>query len=393
MTLVMPQDISARLARQWQRADKRIALFSSETTWPERINLREPSLTDIRQKTNEVRDYFSAWRQSNIGEVVWKNRHYRGFDESISIPDCLLIHSADAWIEATRVTDVREEFKKLQEIMNSVSTPGELRDFLLRRRSLIRDIPTDDCITSMEVARMLTPGCAGGAPIRSLSIQGIDTKFIERHRAFISAVLELRYGNQLQQSGLEEFLGCAKSNDHWLLVVDLDGGLLPMKQLRVSDNELATRALPGKHVLIIENEQCAYQLPEAEDTIAVLGAGLNLRWLTADWLDSKSVAYWGDIDTWGLQMLASARERIPSLTPLMMNQRTFETFADTLAVSEPHNAGNIPPTNLTRDESILYQTLIAAKEGRLEQERLPTSEVHEEIRMWATRTKHLLPHT
>ena len=61
------------------------------------------------------------------------------------------------------------------------------------------------------------------------------------------------------------------------------------------------------------------------DTIAVLGAGLNLGWLAAPWLRGRSVAYWGDLDTWSLHMLASARGHLPHLQALLMDRATFDT--------------------------------------------------------------------
>ncbi len=55
----------------------------------------------------------------------------------------------------------------------------------------------------------------------------------------------------------------------------------------------------------------------------MLGAGLNLGWLAAPWLQERTVAYWGDLDTWGLHMLAIARGHVPHLHALLMDRATF----------------------------------------------------------------------
>lgn len=68
--------------------------------------------------------------------------------------------------------------------------------------------------------------------------------------------------------------------------------------------------LPSERVLIVENESCQHQLPSVPNTIAVLGAGFDLSWTEAEWLARKKIAYWGDIDTWGLHFLAKARLRM-----------------------------------------------------------------------------------
>jgi hypothetical protein len=46
-------------------------------------------------------------------------------------------------------------------------------------------------------------------------------------------------------------------------------------------------------------------------TIAVLGSGQDLQWLSSEYLADKKIAYWGDMDSWGMQMLARARTYRP----------------------------------------------------------------------------------
>jgi hypothetical protein len=96
---------------------------------------------------------------------------------------------------------------------------------------------------------------------------------------------------------LEGFLGALSEGDHWLLVAPLGPELLPFSQQRVRASELRGMALPGSHVIIVENEQCLHQLPPVADTVAVLGAGLNLEWMQSEGLGTKRIGYWGDLDT------------------------------------------------------------------------------------------------
>jgi hypothetical protein len=122
--------------------------------------------------------------------------------------------------------------------------------------------------------------------------------------------------------GLEHFLDAADEGGHWLLVAPLAPGLLPFEQLRLRSSELRRTALPGRRLLVVENERSLYQLPELPDTVAALGAGLNLGWMQADWLGERAIAYWGDLDTWGLAMLADARRGQSVTQALMMDEPT-----------------------------------------------------------------------
>lgn len=56
----------------------------------------------------------------------------------------------------------------------------------------------------------------------------------------------------------------------------------------------------------------------------------NLEWLRDAWLQDRRIAYWGDLDTWGLLMLSRARERQPHLESPLMSWGLFDALAPTL---------------------------------------------------------------
>lgn len=236
---------------------------------------------------------------------------------------------------------------------------------------------------AVQLAQILEPGCAQGTPLRALGLGGVDSKFYERNRHLLIKLLDIRHAGLASELGLEPFLNAAEENEHWLLLVDLSDGLLPYRQMRVRDSELQHTALPAANLLIVENERCVHQLPinPSCDAVAVLGAGLNLSWMKSSWMQSKNIAYWGDLDTWGLTMLARARENQPHLSPLLMTRETFDKYSAGRAVPEPVPA-NSPPATLTDTEKRLFEYLQAQKKGRLEQEYLPRERVVDAVRQW-----------
>jgi len=186
----------------------------------------------------------------------------------------------------------------------------------------------------------------------------------------------------VSELGLEAFLDALDESEHWLLVAALAPGLLPFVQQRVRAREIVSRPLPGTHLVIVENERCFYQLPSLPDTVAVLGAGLNLQWLSAAWLQNRRIAYWGDLDTWGLLMLSRARERQPHLESILMSRELFDALAPASAVVERSPAGEQLPNGLTDPERELYAYLRKLEKGRLEQEMIPREQVLAEIIKW-----------
>lgn len=326
-----------------------------------------------------MREHIRAWREVGIGEVEWGAVNYRSVAEAVELPLHWVVRTPEEWAEAANDRAVRQEFALFARIL--AATDSCFHPLIIRQRQLILGRSAEETIQACRVAQAIEPGCAQGRPLRALSIAGCDSKFFERNRTLIGRLLEVRFGPEALEAGLEGFLGALDEGERWLLVAPLDGGLLPFEQLRVRSSELARTPLPAGRVLIVENERALYQLPAMADTVAVLGAGLNLGWLGADWLGGRYLAYWGDIDTWGLSMLAEARRRQPRLCALLMDTAVFEAY-EGQAVPEPAQAGETPAAGLTAEEVDLYRRLLDSPRGRLEQEFIPAEAVAQAVRAW-----------
>ncbi len=375
-----PQQLSQKLQRQWQNGEIRERRLLDPGQWPLRLPIGKPSPKQITDELARVREHIRAWREVGIGEVEWGAVNYRSVAEAVELPLHWVLRSTEEWAEAAHDRSVRQEFALIARIL-AATDPG-FHPLIVRQRQLILTRGGEETIQACRVAQAVEPGCAQGRPLRALSIAGCDSKFLERNRTLISKLMEVRFGPEALEPGLEAFLGALDEGEHWLLVAALDEGLLPFEQLRVRSSELARTPLPAGHILIVENERALYQLPRCSDTIAILGAGLNLGWMGAGWLAEKRLGYWGDMDSWGLAMLAEARRRQPHAEALLMGREVFAALAGDLAVAEPVVHGDTPPDGLDEAERALYQHLINIPRGRLEQEFLPSERVVRAVREW-----------
>ena len=375
-----PADLANRLARQWQNADLREQRLLKPDNWPLKIPISKPTGAMVRDQISLVRQHLQQWRDVSTGQVEWQTLRFQSASEAIEIPTAWVLDSPSEWIQATNCPDVKHEYQLLNRLASQLDS--RFHSLIIRRRSLVMGKPEADICRSGDLALRITPGCANGKPLRALSMAGIDSKFFERNRQLITQMLDVLFEGQASETGLEAFLGAEDEGHHWLLIADLDSHLLPFSQLRVRASELQTTPLPGQRLLLVENERCLHQLPQTPDTIAVLGSGLNLSWLQAAWLAEKTIAYWGDLDTWGLTMLARAREYLPNISPLLMNRTVFEQFSKESAVEEPQIATVTAPSGLKNSEKDLYNLLLKSKRGRLEQEFLPVDIVHDAVRKW-----------
>ena len=376
-----PTELRAKLGRQWESASWRESrLLRVEEAWPVVLSIGKPSPQAMRNDLDAVKQHVETWRQVRLGEVRWEPVQYRAAAEPVDVPVQWVIQRPTEWVAVAADSTMRQQFEFLSELV--ANSDGCFHNLLVRRRSLWRDKPLAEVIQATRLAMVLSPNCAAGRPLRTLSLEGIDTKFFERNSRLMTSLLDARYDGEVSQLGLEIFLGAFIEGSHWLLVVDLDGSLLPFRKMRVASSDLMETHLPGKRVLIVENESCQHQLPDLPDTIAILGAGFDLEWTRSDKLKSKSVAYWGDIDTWGLQFLGKARTNLPELTALLMSREVFESNRNS-AVIEPVVAAADCPFGLVESERQLYLQLLEEHKGRLEQEFLSTQVVERELRRWA----------
>ncbi|MHA7845435.1 Wadjet anti-phage system protein JetD domain-containing protein [Serratia sp. D1N4] len=375
-----PSDISRKLARQWYKASIRSERLLKPGCWPLHVPIGKPSAKAFAESAQCVQRHVQAWRQVSIGNVEWEPVSYRASLTPVLIPVRWVLYQPSDWIKAASDPQVSQEFKQLEHIVERVDTL--FHPLLISQRSLWQQKSLAEVIAAVELATRLTPGCAKGRPLRLLADQGVDTKFFERNAPLLTKLLDERFAGEASEQGLTAFLDALDENNHWVLVTPLAPGLLPFKKIKITTAELAEVTLPATRILVVENEHCIHQLPELPDTIAILGAGLDLQWLASPWLAEKSVGYWGDMDTWGLLMLARVRGYYPAIHVLLMNRMLFERFASSSAVVEPVTAQDTAPEGLLRDEGEFYRYLLMQKRGRLEQEFLPAEVVIATLNEW-----------
>ncbi len=380
MTLLKsPALVAEKLAKQWQNHQLREARwFADDGAYPIVLPIPAPSAAMVAQSHLAVKAHLKAWKAVTVGEVIYADKRYRALAEPLSVPRRWVLGNVDDWIRACQNKTVRDEYRHYQAITQKVSKP--FHRLLIRHKGLVTERDSEEVIRACQLAEQLSPDIAGGAPLRALAFAGTDSKFFERHRKFIIKLLDVRFSGEASRVGLETFLGASK-DEHWISVVDLDGDLLPFAQQKIRVTELQQRGLPDAQLLIVENVQVTQMLPHLPKTLAVLGAGLDLAWLSAAWTAERRIVYWGDMDTWGLAMLARARHYRSDIEAVLMDANHFHAHQEK-AVPERTLADSYIADvwmHLTPCEQVFYQQLKNTARGRLEQEFLPIDIVHDAL--------------
>lgn len=152
-----------------------------------------------------------------------------------------------------------------------------------------------------------------GRPLRALAVAGNDSKFFERHDGVFKALLDERFEGEASRQGLTAFLMPAprENTGYWW-----HPWPMVCSRFAASVSPPPLQKLPYPVAAFCwwkTNVACTNYLRPCQTPSPCSAVALNLSWLSAPWLQERNVAYWGDLDTWGLAMLARARLHVPIL--------------------------------------------------------------------------------
>ncbi|XCB30929.1 DUF2220 domain-containing protein [Arcanobacterium hippocoleae] len=163
----------------------------------------------------------------------------------------------------------------------------------------------------------------------------------------------------------------------------------------VAAEDLAVLQIPEmklQAVVIVENRETAKALPEAAGLIGICGEGMRAVELKrVPWLSQYPIIYWGDLDSYGFQILAKLRERTGfNVRSVLMDVATLEAHKE-LWGSEAVSTFAHECSWLTGDERITLSYLqMHGNDGFavcLEQERIAWDYAWERIVQMADHSK------
>ena len=209
--------------------------------------------------------------------------------------------------------------------------------------------------------------------IRELPIQ-VHTKFIERNKGIIKELLDIIISEQVNTEA-------TRFEPHFNLKYDE-----PIVRFRVLDENISEKCFSGTNdislpisqfksigisvhtVYIVENKMNMLTFPLKSDSIVLWGHGFGVDILkNVEWLRSKRIFYWGDLDAHGFLILSELRKHFPQVESFLMDRETFDAFFENDKGVETNVVGDL---YLTSKERELFEYLKAFN-FRLEQEKIP----------------------
>ncbi|MBN1928896.1 MAG: hypothetical protein JW764_05090 [Chlorobiaceae bacterium] len=374
-----PAEIRAQVLKLWNRGALLSAMVTGETLFPLRLTLKGPNSRQLSDHFTEVRDWITQLTAAaGPYRIAWRTVNHRVLGSN-EIPSELWIDSMDDALALIGKRRDAETFAGVIELTRK--REPALLPWLSKRplRALELAEAWPDLLRLVEWLRNHP---RPGIYLRQIDLPGVHTKFIEQHRSTLSELFDLALPPELidaEATGIANFCQRYGFRDKPLRVrfrlLDPELTLLPgggENDITLTQADFARLDLPVETVFITENEINFLAFPSVPRAMVIFGAGYGFQNLARiDWLRSRELRYWGDIDTHGLAILNQFREHFPHATSLLMDKETLLAHREHWQ-TEPHPE-TAELTRLTEAEQSLYNDLRENRFGervRLEQEKI-----------------------
>ena len=362
------RDIEERVRRRWDdgsllRAHAGAAAFSAIE-----IPVRGPRASEIGDDLVAVREWISALSSGSDNgrryDVVLGQVGGRHFGRN-ALPSRVVVSTMD---QAWSLLGVRREVDRFGELLELAATTPAVRTWVLahphRALELAEEMP--QLLAAFE---WLDTHRDTGQYLREISAPGVDTKFAEKHRPVLAAML----GVSSTAAGFLTDLGLRAKPEMVRIRVSSSLGLpTPISELALRATELRELAIAPRSAIVIENEVTYLSVDVPDDGIVIWGKGFEVdRVGRLPWLADIPVIYWGDIDTHGFAILDRLRAWLPAACSILMDRETLLAHRERWVTEDRPATSSL--TRLTRAELDLYTDLVTDRLGRrvrLEQERV-----------------------
>lgn len=367
-----PPDIARKVRRRWDDGSLLSGVAAGEPFPPFDLPLRGPRSAEIGESLTAVRTWIAqidaGSRDGLHYEVVRAPVGGRHFGRN-DIPVRARVTSYE---QAWRLLGVAGQVATYRRVLELSSDLPQVREWVAAHP--LRGLQTaDEWMPLIAAYRWLDGARGSGRYLREITAPGIDTKFVERHRDLLAAMLGVGRGASAFVTGLGLL---AKPSTVRLrcdpAVLDLPA---PLSEGTFRLNELAALKPSVRTAVIIENEITYLTVPIPDGGVVIWGKGFEVDRVGAlPWLRDAAVHYWGDLDTHGFAILDMLRAWIPRARSFLMDRETLLAHRERWVVEATPTSARL--NRLDPVEANLYDDMVADRLGprvRLEQERVDWS--------------------
>ncbi len=269
--------------------------------------------------------------------------------------------------QAWALLGVASEVRRFDDALAVADAHPEIRQWIADNAH--RALAVADDMEGLVAAGVWLKGHGAGRYLREITARGVDTKFAEKHRVVLAAMLGVSGSPArfLADLGLKAKPELVRFRPARSLGLPAE-----LTELAVRADQFAAMSLAPAAALVVENEITYLSVPVPDNGLVLWGKGFEVdRIGRLPWLGDVPLTYWGDLDTHGFAILDRLRAWLPQTQSVLMDRQTLLAHRDRWGVEERPARSAL--TRLTADEQSLYRELVTDGLGerlRLEQERI-----------------------
>ena len=334
-------DLRVQVQKLWDKGDLLRPCVQGSAMLPRRLRLTGPTSTELTERFDAVR----AWMK-DLGcgatpasspryRIVMREFRHRVLGSN-AVPDAVWLDTLD---DALALIGKQKDFKRFASLVQLTREQLPVLLPWLEIRPLNALALADAWLRLLAVVGWLQSHPRPGIYLRQVDLPGVDSKFIEANRGVLSELLDLALPVEAidtSATGASQFCKRYGFRDKPLRirfrildasVALLAHGLLPVvgdQDIALTQADFAKLNLPVSRVFFTENEVNFLAFPPLAGSLVIFGAGYGFEVLAgAQWLQERSVYYWGDIDTHGFAILDQLRAQLPQVQSLLMDRSTL----------------------------------------------------------------------
>lgn len=359
-------DLRAKLTRRYlthhpRWAGEEALGADAAYAWP----LQPPTEREMADDPEQVAAWVGQWRaaERRTGiKLEWVQRRWSSFG-SQSLPNRVVVTGAPA---IAAMAGHAATWDRLCAVVRRLRAKWPdtdyLGDALTARAKALTALGDPDLDRLIALVDWLVAHPDSQLLPRQLPVPGLDTKWYERHHRVVHSLAAAITGSS--DVGL-----AGEAQRFRVRILDPALAISELTDFTATVAELAKLDRAAPSVLIIENLTSLAALPEFDGMIALHGRGFAVTQLAQiPWVTGAPVLlYWGDLDSYGFEILKRCRAALPQSRSVLMDRRTLARFRERAGTEPRPYRAEID--TLTPEEAATLATL-RESDARLEQERI-----------------------
>lgn len=372
--MISPQEIKRQALKWWKPFLQ--SHLKNEVFFPKTIErIGKISSSSVREKMSELQMqleelYKNSKEKSGNGYVINKGDVNFRRTGSHSLPQTVSFETADDYIEFIGKKKDWNSFFKCSGLV--LQKMPQLNDWIFNNPLLVIE-NEKNWEDILKVCNYFLLNPKPGLYIRQLPVD-LHTKFIEQNETIIKSLLDYLIPEHIRDESEKQLF----KRYHLLYdeptvrtrILDKHLKIGNLADIRIPLSDFESLNFDCSNVILTENKMNFLALPDLPSAIAIWsGGGFMISYLkNTNWLRSKNIFYWGDLDAHGFLMLHQMRTYFPKTESVMMDVKTFEQFKSEGVVSgKKLNSETL--NTLTETEMAMFNFL-KVNNFRLEQEKI-----------------------